>query len=169
MTMKSIKNLFAGFIYGNRPLSVLRIVMGLLFIYSGFFKALDPVAFGRIIELYKVLPSVLIPYAAVVLPYLELLIGMFLVTGLKIRAASFLSMGLMAVFAVAISINVVRGASFECGCFETQRFGMSEKIGIPLIARDIVFFILFYVIFIAKKHYYSLDTVIEKDELYTLK
>ncbi len=169
MIMKSIKNVCAGFIYGNRPLSVLRIVMGLLFIYSGFFKALDPVAFGRVIELYRISPSALIPYAAIVLPYLELLIGIFLVAGLKIRAASFLSMGLMAVFTVAISINVVRGASFECGCFETHRFGMSEKIGFPLIVRDIAFFILFYVIFIAKKHHYSLDTIIEKDELYTLK
>ncbi|HON76849.1 MAG TPA: MauE/DoxX family redox-associated membrane protein [Spirochaetota bacterium] len=166
--MQSVKNIWAGIIYGSRIVSVIRIVLGMLFLYSGIVKTFDPAAFGNIIDLYGIVPAVVVPYIAIVLPYVELLTGLFLITGFRIKAVSCIAMIMMAIFTAAIAVNVVRGRSFDCGCFELGRFGISEDISIFLVVRDCVLFLVFLLLFNVKRNYYSLDNVLEKDGLYNL-
>ena len=142
--------------------------MGALFIYSGIFKAMDPGNFAKVILRYNVIPDIIAPYAAIILPFIELILGFLVLIGLKVRPSSLVLMNFMIFFIIAITINVVRGESFDCGCFELSRFGIDEKIGISLIIRDIIFFLVLSLLFFARRHLLSLDYLIEKDDLNSL-
>jgi putative oxidoreductase len=163
--MNKLKNIINNILYGNSITAVLRILMGLLFIYSGFFKILDLENFSRAISLYGIAPGLLVPYGAIVLPVMELVIGILLLFGYKIKASSLISIALMIFWTVIISINVYWGKNFECGCFETNKFGLKEEIGIPLILRDIVFLFILFLIFQARQYVFSIDKRIEEKNL----
>ncbi len=163
--MSRIANSINSLIYGNSVTTILRIVMGLLFIYSGLFKAVNPDNFSKVIILYDVLPENLVPYAAIIFPYIELLTGLLLLTGYKIKASALIAMILMVFLITIISINIYRGKSFACGCFNLEELGIKEDIGIPLILRDIVFLIFQLLIFCARQHFFSIDRKIEQKNL----
>ncbi|MBN2403671.1 MAG: DoxX family membrane protein [Spirochaetes bacterium] len=166
MTIKKILLNFTGnTLYGNSITTVLRIIMGSLFIYSGFFKAIDLESFGRAILMYDISPEILVPYAAVVFPFVELIIGLFLLFGYRIKGSSFLSVLLMVFWIIIISISIYRGKTFDCGCFELERFGIKEEIGFPLVFRDIVFLCFLLLVFYARKHNLSIDKLIEEKRL----
>ena len=76
------------FFYGNGLVSLLRILTGAVFIASGASKIADPSSFADSIALYGVVPQILIPYVAIVLPWVELFSGMLLAAGMRIRAAA---------------------------------------------------------------------------------
>lgn len=163
--MEKISNILQSIIYGNKSVAVVRILIGILFIYSGFFKALAPDSFLKSIIQFDILPLNLAPYVAIVLPYIEIMLGLFLFVGFRIRSISFIGLILMIAFTIGLSVTVARGQSFDCGCFELSWFGFSEEVSIKLVIRDIIFVIFFVILFRARKHYYSIDNVIEEDEL----
>lgn len=165
--MKRIKNLLINISYGNRITTVIRIMTGFLLLFSGLFKAADIETFGRTIAQYKILPETVLVYPAMIIPFLELIIGSLLMIGYKIKAASFVSIVLMLMFTVFILINVIRGEKFNCGCFELGRLGIgiNETIGMHLVVRDLVFIILYWIVFNAKKHCFSLENYIETKKL----
>jgi putative oxidoreductase len=168
MVIKLLKKITISILYGNRLVAFFRIIMGMLFIFSGIFKVIDLHAFGTVIMKYNIIPEITVPYAAILLPFLELIVGLFLVTGFRIKTASLISMALMILFSVVISVNVIKGESFDCGCFELSRFGINEDISVRLIVRDMIFLIILIITYNAKRHYYSLDNIIEKSELTNL-
>lgn len=163
--MSEIKNYMAAVFYGNGLTCALRIFTGVLFLYSGFFKIVDPVNFGKIVMMYDVIPAVFVPYTAIIVPVLELVLGALFLFGWRIRAASFITVLLMILFMVFIAINIARGNTFDCGCFELGQFGIKEEIGVPLLARDAVILAVVAVLFYAKKHLFSLENFIEKRRL----
>lgn len=163
--MSGIGKIIRDILYGNAFTALLRILPGILFLYSGLFKVLDPRTFSLVVMKYGLLPEVIVPYFSIILPFLELLLGVFLVAGFRVRAAAFLSMILMVLFMAAVGYNIIRGESFDCGCFELGHFGISENIGAGVIIRDAVFFMIFLLVFNAKRHHLSLDSVIERRDL----
>lgn len=167
----AVRNIMHDFIYGNAATMVLRVALGAMFLFSGMMKALDPESFARIIALYDLLPSALVPYAAIVIPYLELVLGLAFVVGYKIKGASILSVLLMIVFSAGIAVNLYRGNNFECGCFELHRLGLGleERISYALVARDLLLMICFIVLFVAKKHVLSVEHYLEKRGLRKLR
>ncbi len=160
--MNAIKNFINAILYGNNITLALRIFTGLLFLYSGIFKAFDLDNFGKIIMMYDILPENLVPYTAIIVPFLELLIGLLLVIGFRIRAASFVTIMLMFLFMIFITVNIIRGNTFDCGCFELSQFGIKEEIGIPLLIRDVIIVGMIAIVFYAKKQVLSLDNLMEK-------
>ena len=97
----------------------LRLVLGALFIYAGARKALEPAAFFKSIENYKILPHTAAVAAAFFLPYLEIFCGAGLVfKRLRSGALAILS-GLMVLFIVALLVSWMRGLDIDCGCFGT--------------------------------------------------
>lgn len=163
--MGIIKTKITDILYGNALTAFLRIFMGLLFIYSGFFKILDPSAFAKTIDLYDIAPQSFSAYGAITVPAIELLLGIFLLIGFKIKPSSLLLILIMIFFTIAIAINAARGKSFDCGCFELGKFGLSENVSIGLIFRDIIFILILVLIFRARRNYLSVDNLIEKDDL----
>lgn len=98
---------------------VCRLALGFLFFYAGVGKIIAPQEFAVAIYNYQLLPDGAINLLAVVLPWLEVLLAAALVAGFYVRGASLLSAALFFVFAVALSINLIRGLDISCGCFST--------------------------------------------------
>lgn len=152
-------------LYGNRPVALVRMLLGGLFLYSGVFKVIDPVLFGTTIGMYQMVPEMLIPYFALTISTLELLLGILLITGTAIRPAACISISMMLVFSVAIAINLARGRDFDCGCFELARFGINENISFWLVLRDLAIALLLWPLLTAKRHFYSIESLVEKRKL----
>lgn len=111
---------------------VCRLVLGGVFLWAGIEKIIAPQEFAIAIDNYRLLPEGMINLVAVVLPWLELLLGMALIAGYLVRGSALLSAMLFLVFAGALTINLVRGLDISCGCFG----GSAGKINWLYLIRD---------------------------------
>ncbi len=117
----------------------LRWILGLVFIYSSYHKILEPAHFAKIIYGYYLFPDFSINLIAITVPFLELFAGIALVLGVYPRAAALIVLGMLFSFIAAISINLVRGVEFDCGCFSFSETGYTSSAR-QLLIRDIMFF-----------------------------
>lgn len=99
---------------------ILGAALGCLFLYSASQKLIDPRPLIGIIWGYRILPPGPINLLAVYMPWMELLVGLALLTGFKRRAASVWAVGLLSMFIAALLINALRGVNVACGCFSTS-------------------------------------------------
>jgi uncharacterized membrane protein YphA (DoxX/SURF4 family) len=97
-----------------------RLILGVVFIYASIDKILHPGQFAEIIHNYQILPDVLINPTAIILPWLELILGAFLLIGIWLPGAVFLTNLLLAVFLGAMAFNLARGLDIHCGCFRSM-------------------------------------------------
>ncbi len=151
ISLMVVTNLSAGKLSLNKPLIFwVRIVLGLIFAFAGLDKLLHPEAFAKIIYNYQILPDAFIGAAAVILPWLELLLGGMLITGLWMHGASLLANMLLILFWTTLVFNMARGLDVHCGCFSTNTSGR-PPMGWYLV-RDSIFLalgaFLFYSTFI---------------------
>jgi len=82
---------------------------------------------------------------------MELLSGIALGLGIYLRSAVLIINTMLVGFITALSINLVRGHEFDCGCFSLGEAGYVSPTG-QLLIRDIIYFILgLYVLFFDKR------------------
>ena len=94
----------------------MRLVLGVVFIYASYDKILDPSKFARDISNYHFVPFGLENTVAIILPWLELFIGIGIVLGIYINGNTLLSAFLLLLFNFLIFQAMVRGFNIECGC-----------------------------------------------------
>ena len=118
------------------------LVLGALFLYASYDKILHPADFARIVYHYQLIgPSQWIgPWAAnllaVTLPWIEVVLGLSLITGVWRRESAAVAGALLIVFVVAVSAALLRGIDLEnCGCFSVS--GEGRAAGIKLILGDL--------------------------------
>jgi uncharacterized membrane protein YphA (DoxX/SURF4 family) len=128
------------FLSDRRVIFLSRLLLGGLFIYASFDKALNPLAFAQNIHNYRVTPPSLINFAAVILPWIELLAGLLIIAGFKVRGANLVLGGLLVFYIVLLSVTAARGININCGCFSTSDTVRSNLL--VVIARDVVFLLL---------------------------
>jgi len=101
-------------------LSILfRYAIGIYFIYASLSKVPYPAQFASIVANYRLMPYWTINSIAVIVPWLEMVTGLFLLLGLWTRAAASIIVLLLVSFNIMIGINVVIGAPITCGCHDT--------------------------------------------------
>jgi putative oxidoreductase len=110
-----------------------RIVLGGLFVYAGAVKALAPLDFAQDIRNYDLVGPSLSFMAAVVLPWLEILAGAFLIAGVWKRGAALIISALLVFFVALIVVTMVRGLDIDCGCFGA----IDRKAGLGVILEDL--------------------------------
>ncbi|MBN1276616.1 MAG: DoxX family membrane protein [Deltaproteobacteria bacterium] len=98
----------------------LRLFMGAVWLYASYEKILYPHEFSQAVYNYQILPDIMVNLAALILPCLELLMGLCLITGIWLPGAAVLSTGLMSVFIAALVFNRIRGLDIHCGCFSVE-------------------------------------------------
>ena len=97
-----------------------QIALGAIFIAAALPKITDPPSFAHMIYNYRILPAGLINISALVMPWVELVIGLCLILGVWVKPARWIVAAMLVVFMVAITINLVRGNAIDCGCFDTS-------------------------------------------------
>ncbi len=97
----------------------LRILIGSIFIASSVGKLLAPYQnFLYMVQAYELLPSWAEVLVAQVLPWMEIMIGVFLVAGLWTSWALRGAVLLFGIFVVVLGQALLRGLPLEsCGCF----------------------------------------------------
>ncbi len=128
----------------NLLVMICRIFLGFMFIYASLDKIMNPEEFAKQIGYYKALPFGLENLLAIVLPWVELIVGICLIAGLLVDGATVLSILMMLVFILAISQAMLRGIDITCGCFKVS--AESDSIGLNTIIRDIVFLIMSFIV-----------------------
>lgn len=119
---------------------LIRLVLGGVFIYASLDKILNPGLFAQAVFNYQVLPGELINLTALILPWLELILGACLLFNRWMQGASSLAAVLMTFFMGLILFNLARGLDISCGCFSTNPAdGPMDSL---TLARDILFLIL---------------------------
>jgi uncharacterized membrane protein YphA (DoxX/SURF4 family) len=98
----------------------LGVALGATFLYAAHAKLLDPRPLVTIIWGYRVLPPGPANLLAIYMPWMELVVGLGLITGFKRRGAALWATALLGMFTFALLINAVRGINVACGCFSTS-------------------------------------------------
>lgn len=102
-------------------LPLLRVMLAAIFIAAGVPKILNPESFALVIFRYQLLPGGAINLLAIFLPWLELVAGVSILTHPRWREpAALLILGMLLVFAGAMTINIFRGLDVGCGCFSVD-------------------------------------------------
>lgn len=97
---------------------LVRLALGLLLLIAGVLKAHDgPMATATSIAGYRILPPTVVAPLGVALPYIEILLGGYLVLGFLTRIAATVAAVQFGVFSLAIASLVVRHIASDCGCF----------------------------------------------------
>ena len=118
---------------------LVRIALGVTFVSSGTLKILDPAGFASAVANYRLLPHELINIFAILLPWVELVAGLCVISGIWLRPAALVLAFMTGIFVLAVASALARGLNVECGCF--GRIG-GGKVGLQNLAISFVLFCL---------------------------
>jgi uncharacterized membrane protein YphA (DoxX/SURF4 family) len=117
-----------------------RVALGLIFLVAAYTKLHFNGSwhfgdyhffFAMAIDSYKMLPTSVVEVMARVLPWFELALGAWLISGIGLRWSGLLTSGLLLVFIGAMTRAKILGLEINCGCF-----GNNEKLGTVTLLRD---------------------------------
>jgi putative oxidoreductase len=107
------------------------ILLAAVFLYSGYSKMQSTLQFAAVLAQYQLVPTELILPVATYLPWGEVVLGLFLLSGWKTRLAASAAAVLLIIFIAVMTVTYFRGIEADCGCF-----GIGEKISLRTIGRD---------------------------------
>lgn len=113
---------------------VFRLYIAGIFIYASMYKINYTAEFAETIASYQIVPYWGVSILAVVLPWIELICGILLFAGIRVRSAIAILSFLLLAFTIGIYINLISGSPISCGCFHT----IGESISWRTVARDLI-------------------------------
>jgi uncharacterized membrane protein YphA (DoxX/SURF4 family) len=133
----------------------IRIVGALIWILSGTSKLPDLGGFAVQVDRYQLLPHTLGAMLAYTLPFLEIFLGLYLGAGLFIRATAFVGTILFAAFLAFQIQALIRGLTFDCGCFGTFS---KTTLGPWTLLRDLALGLPTFIMLALPARKFSLDS-----------
>lgn len=111
---------------------VLRVVLGAIFVYAAYVKLKEPwELFALAINGYKLLPLKMVEMVARTLPWVELVAGLMLISGIGLRIGASVASLLLIVFFALMVRAYAKGMEIDCGCF-----GSGDPISWKTLLRD---------------------------------
>lgn len=139
-----------------------RILLGGVFLFAGASKALDPGSLTASIRSYGLnLPEWFVSLSAYSLPYLEILLGLYLMAGLFAKPSAWATNALMFLFIVALVQGAVRGLEIDCGCFGAVAGNEAGSLWLDVL-RDVGLLALGLHIALAPTGRLSVDAVLRR-------
>ena len=130
---------------------VIRILLGIIFLYASYDKIMDPGKFARSVANYHIVPFGLENSIAIILPWLELFIGVGLIAGIMVDGAAGITGSLLVIFILLILQAILRGFNIECGCGLKE----GEMVGWTKILENIVFLFASWMVFSRQKNIFE--------------
>lgn len=141
-----------------------RFFLGLVFTYAGFIKLTEPIEnFRGAVAMYAIIPYSLIPLIAAVMPWIEIIFGVFLMVGYLPRLSALVVSLLSLSFIVLI---LASGALWDptakdCGCFGQNGL---IRLSVPQVfVLDCIDFVLGLLLFLVKEFPWSVDAVLKQE------
>lgn len=94
-----------------------RVIISLSFLMAGLVKAKEMSLFEEAIKAYNLVPSVFVKPISRILPVVEILLGIVIGLNLWTNISLALAAMFLLLFAIAITINLLRHKNHKCGCF----------------------------------------------------
>jgi len=110
----------------------LRLVLATVFIYAAYTKLRQPwLLFALSIDSYQLLPQWAVLTVARTLPWLELLVGLLLVSGFGLRYVALVTSAQLVIFLAVMLRAYTKSLGIDCGCF-----GAGEALTYKTLIRD---------------------------------
>ena len=130
---------------------ILRAILGIAFIYASIDKIADPLIFSNAIDNYHITPIAINNLFALLIPFIELLVGLCLIFGVLIDGAIFIVIILLIWFIFIISQALFRGIDLDCGCFDLSEKVINDgNVKLEMIKRIIEDFVFLVIAFLIK-------------------
>ena len=110
----------AGINYSHFFVLIARLILTGVFVMAALPKIKDPVAFADAVNAFRVISPELSVWVALVLPWMELIVGIGILFPLLKRASGLLIAALLLVFIVLHASAWLRGLEISCGCFGAE-------------------------------------------------
>ena len=102
-------------LFASGSYHTLRVVIAVIFLWSGFTKVIDPNGFALIIDAYGLIPETWVMPIAIGLPVLEIFAGAGLL--MDVTGSLALVAGLLLLFMAILAYGIALGLDIDCGCF----------------------------------------------------
>ena len=119
-----------------------RLYVGYVFVSACYHKIMNPGVFAVDVATYQFLPLSTVNVFALTVPWMELVVGVMLVVGLRVQAAAVIVSGLMVSFMIALAWALHLGLDMSCGCFASQAATEEDAISWHTMVRDSVWLLL---------------------------
>jgi len=140
-----------------------RLMIGLIFAYSGYTKLIEPVEnFQAGIASYEIVPYIFIPWIARIIPWVEFIFGAFVIVGYltRISAAMLAAMSWSFVMLIALTWFVTGSIPADCGCFGEG--SLIHFAAYQIFFLDIISTVIGIRLCLIHSHPLSLDTLLGK-------
>ncbi|MBI1805743.1 MAG: DoxX family membrane protein [Ignavibacteria bacterium] len=123
-----------------------RVVLGVVFIIASIDKIVAPDAFAANVQAYELVPYALVNITALVIPWIELICGIFLLGGVRVQSCSAVLSALLLIFIIAMMTALVRELKIDCGCFGKEHASpvswmrVLEDVGLFVLGAHLFFF-----------------------------
>lgn len=134
-----------------------RLYLAGLFIYASMYKINYTAEFAQTIASYELVPYWAVNVSAVTLPWVELICGILLAIGIRVRSATLLIGILLTLFTTAMFINLLRDSPISCGCFHS----IEDTISWRTFFRDILWLAM-------AAHIFLFDRVLHVERQFSL-
>jgi len=98
------------------------------------YKISHSAEFAETIASYQLVPYWAVNTMAAVLPWIELVSGILLASGIRVKSAAGIIGFLLFLFTIAIAISLIKEMPINCGCFHS----MDDTISWWTLIRDIL-------------------------------
>lgn len=126
-----------------------RLALGSVLLYAGVLKAPDHAAFAKVIANFGLLPQAGCQFLALILPWLEIALGLLLLCGLWLRSAALAAVLMFLGYSGAVLYALARDLNIECGCFGTND---GVRVGLHTLAIEAAGITAGILVFIFPRH-----------------
>lgn len=140
-----------------------RLLVGGFLWISAVTKRMDQDTFLAGLYQYRIVPAGLTFYLAMLIPYLELVLAIWLVVGFQVPMAAMITALVLAGFTFILVSSWVAGGNSSCYCLDA--LSASHHVTLPVL-RNGFLIVLCAVVLSAGGGPYSLDGLLQKDTLY---